>query len=313
MKIAYFDSLFTRDIQKNYTDHSREAMENSAFSKIFEVRNTNEYTTNITSTESMKRPTWLTESQEPVTNRLEKGFKVTLVAQKFGQKLVISEHAREKAKDNMEKLAEHIATEMETATIGTYDFMEQEAHRVLNFATTSTYYVSPDGQPMISANHLWNSTGATWSNLMASAPLTASVVDAAAAYGGAFVDAEDKPLPLNFDTIVVKKGGAASRAAKKLFGIGTSNQYMATTIGGVNIYFGEMTIIETPYLTNGNAYFFLDMSGKYGNPFLFDIVKAPTVADIIAESNGDYVYPYSAFIKIGIQKQPFTVLYNAGV
>lgn len=313
MKVAYFDSVFTRDIQENFSEYSREAIENSAMSQIFEVRNSSEYTRNVTSTESIKRPSWLAESQEPPSVRLEKGYKATFVSRRFGEKIVISEDARTKAGDSMENLAEHINEEMSAAVAGTYDFMEEEAHRILNNSTNTTFYASPDGQALISANHVWNSTGLTWSNLQASAPLSAATVDAAMAYGGAFTDAEGKPMPINFTHIVVKKGGAASRAAKKLFGINTSNQFMATTIGGVNIYFGELTIVETPYLDNGNEYFFMDLSGKFGNPLMFDIIKAPTAGELIAESNGDYVYPYSAYVNIGIQKLPFTILRNAGV
>lgn len=311
MKVGYFDSEFTRDIQQSFANFCRQATDIAAFRKFCDVRNTTEYTSNINSTEGIKEPSWVNESQQPVQHRLEKGYKTTLVSREFAHQIVLSYKARVKARDSKERLSEYIAQERDAAIFATYQFMEKEAHRMLNFATTNTYYVAPDGLSLINAAHTWNSSTATFSNIMSSAPLTAQVVDAAMAYGGAFTDAQGLQMPLSFDTIVVRKGGAASRAALKLFGRGTSDQYMATTIGGVNIYFGEMTIIETPYLSNSNAYFFMDLSGKYANPLRFDIVDFPGVQDLIPEANGDFVYPIFGSVKIGIQNAPFNILYNA--
>ncbi len=310
MHISYFDSAFTRDLQKTFQDFSMEALMNGAFSKFCDVRDTNEFTTNVATTEGSNNPSWVPESGEFPVRELNKGYRGSFVAQHYAQKLIVSKDTRVKSNDSMEKISTFLQDERDAAINNMYDFMEKQVHLLLNTATTTTNFVALDGQPIISASHVWQ-TGGTFSNLMSSAPLSIATVNAAAAYGGSFTAPLGQEMPLNFDTIIVKKGGAASRAARQLFGIKDSGQYKPTTIGGINIYFGEYTIIETPWMTNGNAYFFMNLQGRYKSPFLFDIVQSPTMADLKEETNLDWVYPYDAYVKIGVQDMPFNVLYNA--
>lgn len=314
MKAAYFDNQFTRDIQKTFSNFRSEVAASSAYAQIFDVRNTSEYTSSITSTEGIKQPTWFNESQNLTQNRLEKGFKVTYESEEFGHKIVVSKKVRNKARDNLNLLAEYIVEERDDAIAAMHHFMEKETHRVLNNATNTTYFQSPDGLSLANAAHGWNSGSATWSNILVSSPFSTAVIDAAMAYGGAFQDAQGNQMPLGFDTIICKTGGAASRAIKKTLGLGTASQYLATSIGAINLYFGEFTVIETPFLTSGNEYFFMDRSGQYSNPLFIDIIESPSVEEMMVDQgNLDYIYPVTASIKIGIQNQPFNLLYNAGL
>ena len=70
------------------------------------------------------------------------------------------------------------------------------------------------------------------------------------------VDSKGKPMPVSMKSIVVKKGGKAAVAARKLFGM-YGSQYSPTVIGDINIYMGEFNIIETPYIISDTAYYFM--------------------------------------------------------
>jgi len=313
MKVAQFDNAFTRDIQRTFDNYRSEVASNSAYQQIFDVRSTSEYTTNITSTEGVKKPTWLNESQNLTQNRLEKGFKVQYESDEFGHRIIISQKARNKARDNENILLDYIATERDDAIAAAHMFMEVESHRLLNNVTNTTFFQAPDTLSIANAAHTWNSSVATWSNVMTPAPFSTSVIDAAMAYGGAFQSPTGDQMPVSFDTIICKTGGAASRAIKKTLGLGTASQYLATTIGAINLYFGEFTVIETPFLTDGNEYHFLSKGGQYANPFFIDIIDAPHVEEMMVDhDNLDYIYPVVGSFKIGVQNQPFNYLYNAG-
>jgi len=128
---------------------------------------------------------------------------------------------------------------------------------MLNDAFAGTYYLAPDGIALC-GTHVYKSTGNTFVN-SGTAVFGQDAIDDLEDYGGAFVDANGKPLPITFDTIIVKKGSDAAREAKKLFGM---HGMTPTSVADINIYEGEYTLIETPYITAANKKFWFAVSSR---------------------------------------------------
>lgn len=318
--IAEFNSTFSKDIRQTFENMSMEAMKNSAFSRWMNVNDSTEYSASYTSTEGIDLPTILTEQQTLPTSNLGKGYKVTQDSEEYGHNIVITKKARVKAKDDTEKLARHVATLRNAAIIGLYTKVEKLAHGLLNDAFAGATYLAPDGLALCSDAHVWNSTGNTFDNKLSSgtAPTT-TVLDSVASYGGAFTDSHWNEMPLNFRTIVCKKGGSAFTKWRQILGL-NNGQYSPTSISNVNIYVGEYTIIETPYLSSSTAYFFVaDTDGLVGsdgnslNPMYLDFLQRPQIeGDARVKDNLDFVYDYTMSFRFGIRNQPFTILGDPG-
>lgn len=131
---------------------------------------------------------------------------MTQESEEYGHNIVITKKARVKMKDDTVQIARHVATLRNAAVIALYTKIEKMAHGLLNDAFAGATYLAPDGLSIINDAHLWNSTGESFDNKLSTgtAPAT-SVLDAVAAYGGAFTDSHGNEMPLNFRTIVCKK------------------------------------------------------------------------------------------------------------
>ena len=279
--VAEFNTTWSKSIVESFDEQSKEAIRNSAMNMILDISDTTEYTESYNATEAMDLPGYIDESENLKDSSTGKGYKVTFDSAEFGHKIKVTYKARLKAKDSTEKLLEVINREKNNAIIQMNTFLEIETHKLLNEAFSSTAYLAPDGLTICNDAHVWNSTGETFDNkLSAGTALSSTVVDAVERYAGAFTDAEGNPMPLNFKKIVVKKGGKAATAAKRLFGIpNAQGQYSPTSVGNIDIYNGFYTIIETPYMTSNTAYFFIaDFEGTgMKNPLFCNFVERPKI------------------------------------
>jgi hypothetical protein len=61
LTIAEFNPLFAKDIAETAANESNEAIMNSTFNQIYDVSDTNEYTTSYTSVEGTELPSWTDE------------------------------------------------------------------------------------------------------------------------------------------------------------------------------------------------------------------------------------------------------------
>jgi hypothetical protein len=129
-------------------------------------------------------------------------------------------------------------------------------------------------------------------------------------YAGAITDASGKPMPQNFDTIVVKKGSANSRRAKQLFGM---KNMVPTAVGDINIYEGEYRLIETPYITAANkkAWFALATS-QFQNPLYVGVTKMPSMNEPFVDKNNAVTSNATGYFKLGINSMPVNVYGSVG-
>lgn len=325
---AEFDQEFTRAIQDSFANGIDKRLDQGYFNKFVYNYDTVIGQEEFTSTEGMDSPDYVDERENLKETSLEKGYKVAFTGNGFGHRCIISKEARVQARDSITILREHLSNKMVSAVRVMARFVEEEGHRFLNQAFTAAPVVNwvtskpislaaPDGAPLIDAAHTWK-TGGNFSNLLSGWALTLAKVEEVERIAGEFVWPDGTRMPLTPSTIIVKKGGAASVAAKQIFGIRVnSDQYRVPNTGDLNIYStGQYTIVETPYLNSGTAHFFMadEVMNDMDNPLFLSFQQRPRMEGLQQMSNNlDRVYPYYSHMKYGIRNMPYGIRGSTGV
>lgn len=317
MTIAEFNSLFAKDITETAANESQEAIMNSTFNKLYDVSDTNEYTTSYTTTEGTELPSWTDEGEVVNKTKLAKGYKVSYESREFTQSIAVTYKARLKMKDDTERIAEYANTQKRSVIMNMAAFLEKNLCGILNYAnaTSSTYEIlSPDLQPIASASHAWKSTGATFDNDLGLSAISIAHAQTVQEYAGAFTDANGLPMGLNFTKIFVKKGSAAAKQAKAVYASkNAQGQYTVANIADMNIYEGEVQVIETRWMTSGNDYVYVadtDMLGV-ANPLFCEFIKRPGLeGEFTSDTNLDFTSVFTGSVKYGLKNLPFNLLYG---
>jgi hypothetical protein len=108
-------------------------------------------------------------------------------------------------------------------------------------------------------------------------------------------------MPIDFDTIVVKKGTENARQAKRMFAF----KINPTKIADVNIYEGERTIIETPMILGANKNNWFSFDSKIELPLLVSILKFPSLNEPIKQNNEAVRSNVTGYFTAGITNMPF--------
>lgn len=279
--------------------------------RLFNIVETTEWSEIFNSTESMDGIIELSENQTPPTCSLDEGYQVTLSPKRFGGAIEITEPDMMRAGDSTVLIDQFIERKRNAVLrAARHKFLTDAFYMYNNAFNNSATTLAPDGVELC-GTHSWSTPGAaTWSN-KATAVLSSTAIDALETYAGAFVDAKGQPMPLTFDTIVVKKGSANAREAKKLFGM---YGMKPTSVQDVNIYEGEYTLIETPYITatNANYWFALSLNSGFENPLYIGVHKMPSMNEPIRDKNESVFSSVTMFYKTGINNMPINVYGSDG-
>jgi hypothetical protein len=304
--------MFTKDAALQRVKGIKESFDNGVQNKfteymdnrVFDYYNTTEVFEIFTSTEGLEGTKQLAEYEAPPVLTLEDGYTITIEEQRFGGGILLPEKIyKREGNDVSMKVDAYLMRQRDQLMKDTVDYFLTENFLILNeaFSATATY-LAPDAAPLCAisgtANHEWAS-GDTFNNGVTTA-LSQDAIDTAMEYAGAFQSPGGKPSPLNFDTIIVKKGSANSRVAKKLFAYGIT----PTAVNDINIYEGSMTIIETPYITYTNrAYWFL-LDTSMDNAAKVGVGIFPTMNDPIVQNNEAILSNVTGFFKQGVVNMP---------
>jgi hypothetical protein len=119
-------------------------------------------------------------------------------------------------------------------------------------------------------------------------------------------------MPMNFNKIYVKTGGAAAAQAKAVYASTyAQGQYQVTDIANMNIYAGEVSVIEIPRLASGNDYIYVADSSAMGidNPLFVEFIQRPMAEGVFKENdNLTRDMPYSASFAYGIKNLPINII-----
>lgn len=315
LNVADFNSTFSKSFKEYFDNQSQEAIRNSAYSKIFDVSDTNEYTTSYISTEGSDMPAYFDEAEPLKRSSTGKGYKVTYSKAEFGKIMSITKKARLVAGDNTEAVGKIANKEKNSAIITMNTFLEQECRSLLGYtngSNASYKILSPDLLPLYSSSHVWNSTGATFDNDRGTEAISVASAALIKAYGGAFTDAQGAAMPLNFNKIYVKTGGAAAAQAKAVYASrNAQGQFTVTNLVDINIYSGEVQVIEIPRMTSGNDYVYVADSSAIGidNPLFVEFIQRPMAEGTFKETdNLSWDMPYSCSFAYGIKNLPFNII-----
>lgn len=316
LTVGEFNSLFSKNIKESFHNQSMEAEKNSAYAQFFDVSDTTEYTSSYTSTEGVELPTYFDEGEVLGDTKIWKGYKVSYSAREFGKFISITKRSRLEARDSTESIAKIAQKQKKSMLIAMKTFLEKEMAGVMDYANASSAsykILSPDLAP-IAGTHTWQSTGTTFSNALGTLDLSLTNLATIDAYAGSFVDSQGIPMPLTFNKIFVKKGGAASKKAKTLFASkNAQGQYTVAALTDINIYEGMVTVIETPWMASGNDYVFVASTQDLGleNPFFCEFIERPTVGETFTEQkNLTRETPVTASFKFGLKNLPINALYG---
>jgi len=264
------------------------------------------YTTNVddeifTSTEGLTGIEELGEEETPPSLALEDGYSVTLSPDRYGGALVIPEkvYAVDEG-DPTTKVDLFLQEQRDQILLALRNKLLVSAFYMLNNAhNSSSATLAPDGVELC-GTHTW-ATGGTFDN-SATAALDADAIDDMEEFGGDFYDPTDtsRPFPHDYDTIIVKKGSDAARMAKRLFAYGIS----PISVNDINIYEGEKTVVETPYLSTANKTYWFGLDTSFRNSVILGINLSPAMRDPIVESNQAIRSNVTAFWKRGIRNIP---------
>jgi hypothetical protein len=314
LTIQEFNSAFAKTFKEYFDNQSMEAVRNSAFTRIYDVSDTTEYTTSYISTEGSDQPEYFDEGNPLKRSQIGKGYRVTYSKAEFGKIMSITKKARLKVPDTTEAIAEIANSQKTSALVTMNSFLERETWSLLSHANGSngSYKIlAPDGVALY-GTHTWNSTGGTFNNNLGTAAINLALAQAVEAYGGAFTDANGDAMPLNFNRIFVKTGGAASRQAKSVYAaMNAQGQYQVATLGDINIYQGSVQVIEIPWMTSGNDYVYVADTMALGieNPLFVEFIQRPMAEGTFKESdNLSWDMPYSASFAYGIKNLPINIL-----
>jgi hypothetical protein len=248
--------------------------------------------------------------QAPTVLNLEEGYTVTLASSRFGGAITITEDDMTRAQDSTVLIDQFIQRKRDALLKEANHYFITEIFEMYNDAFNSgADTLAPDGVELCGV-HLW-STGASYGfTNYSTAVLSEQAIADLEEYAGALTDASGKPMPQSFNTIVVKKGSVASREAKKIFGM---RGMVPTSVGDINIYEGEYTLIETPYITAAHkTYWFALALSQFENPLYVGITKMPAMNTPVIALNNSVTSNATGYFKKGITNMPINVYGSTG-
>ena len=270
-----------KGIKLSFDNGMTNKLEQYVDNKIVDMYPTDEVFEIFTSTEGMTGSKKLARRETPPVLTLQDGYQVQIQENTFGGAIEVPfEDYKRWQQDSTLKVDQYLMRERNALmNDNTYKFLT-EAFTFLNYAFATTYYAAPDAAALCDT-HTWNTPGAsTFANNVTKA-LSMSAIEDMELYGGRFALADGKEFPLDFDTIIVKKGSQNEREAKKLF----AEKINPTAVADINIYQGTKTIVATPYITYANRNYWFARASKMENSLKVGIGMKPTLQDPIRQNN----------------------------
>ncbi len=178
---------------------------------------------------------------------IEKGYKTTYTHRKYSKGITIG---REMLEDDQYS---HIKKKVKKLSVAGFNTTQHHAASVFNLAA-SDKRLGGDGKPLCSTTHpLSPKNSATFSNL-GTRELTAENVELTRTDMKGWVDDKGNPIDINVDTILVP-----TALRKQATIIAETAEEPDTTDHGINVWKGNLNVIEWHRLSDVNAWFLLDM------------------------------------------------------
>jgi len=290
-----------KGIKEDFDNSAKESLNIYQDNQIFDFYQTDEVFEIYTSTESMGGVKELTNTEEPPILNLEEGYSVQVSEIRFGGAIVLDEPTYRRNKiDSTMKVDSYVAKQAAGLIRANIKYFLTKSFLLLNDSFTGTTYKAPDGNAIF-GEHEWKTTNAAKFNNSTDAVLSEAAIDEAWEYAGSFKDAAGIESPLNWTHIIVKKGSAAARTARKLF----AESISPVAVGDINLYQGTLTVVETPFITDANKTCWFLRDASYDNSLKVGIGEYPTMREPIVLENEAIRTNVTGFAKFGCVNMPF--------
>ena len=216
-------------------------------------------------------------------SELEDGYAINFHAYRFGNAIVVNETMLTQALDSSMRIDAFLKEQTAAVLRDVKYKLLTTVFDVLNNGTTTDVASAPDSKAFFAVDHTWKTPGAaTFSNIITGA-MSSGTMDDLEDYAGDFKDASGKEMPLDFDIIIVKKGSAAEREARRLF----AEKIAPTKVADINLYEGTKTIVATPMISTANKarWYARSSNATTRNSLRLKVVTMPTMH--APEINGD--------------------------
>lgn len=307
MALAQYPAHIDEKVKASFDQYSMEAMENSSINVLFNVWDSNDYSKGYTTIEGGTGVDYIGESENIDDVNISEWFEAVGTAREFAGKIRVTKKERLNANDETTLFNLIVDKKIPVLMSDHTNFVESQSMQLLNNGFTTE--LAPDGVTIF-GTHSYKSTGATFDNASTTAAWEAALQELEE-YAGDFKDAYGKPMPMSMTTLVVKKGGKASREFRKV--LAGQGDMQASEIGNVNIYNnGTYTLIETPFVTSGDAWYAFD--SRKDNALIVDFIQRPQLEERFQDpSNLDQITPSSASWRFGCYILPTMWYGSTGV
>lgn len=188
----------------------------------------------------------------------DKGFPVTFTHKKYSKGLQLE---RELVDDDQYNI---IKAKTKKLARSAHYTRQKHGASVFNNAFSGGY-LGPDSKPLCSATHpVMPGSSTTFSNL-GTYELTADYVETCRTNALAWKDDKGNEILTTLDTILVP-----SALRKKALIIAETDEEPDTTEHGINVWKGNLKVIEWPFLTDSNAWFLIDSARAKEDLLWFD-------------------------------------------
>ena len=259
---------------KELIDNSVETMnDRQCYSLVTQAEDTTEIDEKFVSTVRTGKPQATPEGQKIGSSESFEGY-TTIISplDKETDSIVYSFEYEQGKRDDTQKITMEYNRDVRSKMRGLYNEVNVNFFSLINkgFASAGVdATLSPDSEILFSAAHKFidQEPTATFDNLMPAVAPSLEVLADLEERAWAFVDVWGRPMSLNPRTILVKRWGKAFREFKKILFPDRYAPREITGANGVNIYEGEYTLIECPYIESSTAYYFME---DYSNSVITD-------------------------------------------
>lgn len=262
-------------IKKSFDNMYKLSEDNDILDTFMEVWTSTDYSKGYTSTEWVEGAEFFDETWALQKANLPEGYKVVAESQEYGRYMETTKKEMLNTKDE-DTLFSNYENKKIPALISSLHYLRRKsAFALLNGWLKNTWdsgvKLAPDSKPIF-GEHKFKSSSVTFNN-KTNLKAGEKALDFLEEYAGNLVDSQGKPLPCDFNLIIVKKGSEAARNFRKVL---QKEGMKATKIADVNIYNDwKYTVMETQYIENGNHWFAFDTSKD--RPFVLDDIQKPTL------------------------------------
>ncbi len=299
-------------VKKSFDNLYKLSEDNDVLPLFMEVGISTDYSKGYTSLEGVASAEYFDENGRLVKANLPEGYKVVAEAQEYGLMMETTKKEMLQTKD-VDTLVSRYESKKIPALISSLHYRRRsDAFKLLNNgfldASDSNASLAPDGKSLF-GEHKFKSSDVTFNN-KATVEAGEEALDFLEEYAGSLVDSQNKPLACDFNVIVVKKGGKAAKAFKKVL---NKDSMKATKIGDVNIYNdGKYSLLEVKYITKSDAWFAFDTTQE--KALVLDDIQKPQLdkGEEFSKENQKWTHSATGSMRIVCANLPWTIVGYAG-